>query len=118
MEAETATPNNNRKNSTPPAIVNLDKPKQTRKIAEPGEAIAGDSLGADTVARRFSKKPMTWKKLVKLPGVRTFSRNDDGKFVYLAVSKSRALSLDGLEPLTVPPDQQGMPVYRVWLNTF
>ncbi len=95
-----------------------DKPKRQRQIAEPGEAMSGESMGIDTITRRFSKKPMTWKKLVSTPGVKTFSRSDDGKFIYLLISKSRAVSLDGLEPLTVPQDQQGMTVYRVWLNTF
>jgi len=95
-----------------------DKPKRQRQIPEPGEAMKGESLGVDTITRRYSTKGTTWKKLVTLPGVRTFSRSPDGKFVYLMVSKSRAISLDGLEPLTVPSDEQGMTVYRVWLSTF
>jgi len=95
-----------------------DKPKKQRQIAEPGEAMKGEAMGVDTITRRYSTKATTWKKLVSLPGVKTFSRSEDGKFVYLMVSKSRAISLDGLEPLTVPSDEQGMSVYRVWLSTF
>jgi|GEM_PF-5770321 len=95
-----------------------DRPKKQRQIPEPSEAMSGENLGMDTITRRFSKKPTTWKKLVSMPGVKIFSRSDDGKFLYLLVSKSRAISLDGLEALSVPQDQQGMTVYRVWLNTF
>ena len=95
-----------------------DKPKKQRQIPEAGEPMKGESLGVDTITRRYTTKATTWKKLVTLPGVRTFSRSPDGKFVYLMVSKSRAISLDGLEPLTVPSDEQGMTVYRVWLSTF
>jgi hypothetical protein len=93
-------------------------PRRKRHIPEVGQAISGDAIGNDTVGRRWSKKPTTWKALLKSGTGNLFSRTSDGKFVYQQQSKSLAKSLDGLEDLRVPADQQGMEVYQVWLTTF
>lgn len=89
-----------------------------RETPAPPSAIAGEKIQRDQVERRWSTEPTTYKALLKTGTGKLFSRTNDGKFVYIQISKKNAKSLDGLPDLPIPDDQQGMAVYQVWLTTF
>ena len=114
MEQIKQQENGTKADSSPTATISRRRTRSTYHTAIPLTSAA--DVEDSTVRRRVCQNPQSWHSI---KNGQCFSRNQDGSFASVKVTRSKAYGIDSSEPQEWTEEQQlSQRVYRVWLSTF